>query len=119
MLTNERGGNSMNNSTVGKTGESQLSLKVIHGGARGFDAPSVLVMGEKDAVLVDVPFILSQAHRIVAEILESDRDLKYVFITHAHPDHQFSAPVFVQAFPEAEVIAAPKICSSVANLIAH
>lgn len=104
--------------SINKTNKnSPLILKIIHGGSKGFDTPSVLIMGQEDAVLVDVPFILSQAHRIVAEILESKRDLKYIFITHAHPDHQFSAPVFVQAFPDVEVIASPKICSSVANLI--
>ncbi len=106
------------NKSIGKQAKKlPLTLKVIHGGTKGFDAPSVLVMGEKDAVLVDVPFILSQAHRIVAEILESKRNLKYIFITHSHPDHHFSAPVFIQAFPNVEVIAVPQICYTVARSI--
>ena len=113
----KRGGNDMNNSTSKQAQESPLTLKVIHGGTNGFDAPSVLVMGEKDAVLIDVPFILSQAHRIVAEVLESNRNFKYIFITHSHPDHHFSAPVFIQAFPNVEVIAVPQICYSVARSI--
>jgi len=71
-------------------------------------------MGKEDAVLIDVPIILSQAHRVVAEIMESKRNLKYIYITHGHPDHFFSASVFVQAFPNVELIAIPQVCLSVA-----
>ncbi|MFC1979092.1 MBL fold metallo-hydrolase [Chloroflexota bacterium] len=107
----------MDNSTSKKAHKSSLTLKVIHGGPKSFDAPNVLVVGEKDAVLIDVPIILSQAHRVVAEILESKRNLKYIYITHGHPDHFFSAPVFTQAFPNAELIAVPQVCLSVAMSI--
>ena len=90
-----------------------LTLKVIHGGPDSFSANTVLVTGKKDAVLIDVPFICSQAHRVVAEILESKRNLKYIYITHCHPDHYFSAHVFIQAFPNAELIAIPKVCLNI------
>ncbi|MBT3364048.1 MAG: MBL fold metallo-hydrolase [Chloroflexi bacterium] len=104
----------MDNSTGKQAPKSSLTLKVIYGGAKGFSATSTLVMGEKDAVLIDVPIILSQAHRVVAEILESKRNLKYIYITHGHPDHFFSASVFVQAFPNAQLIAIPQVCKDVA-----
>jgi glyoxylase-like metal-dependent hydrolase (beta-lactamase superfamily II) len=107
----------LNKSSGKKAKESSLTLNVIHGGPKSFSAPNVLVMGEKDAVLIDVPIILSQAHHVVAEILESKRNLKYIYITHGHPDHFFSAPVFVQAFPNAELIAIPQVCLSVAKSI--
>ena len=100
-----------------KTQKLPLSLKIIHGGTQGFDAPNVIVIGQKDAVLVDVPGSLSQGHRVVAEILESERHLKYIFITHGHPDHHFSAVVFAQAFPDVEIIAVPTVCASVARSI--
>ena len=94
--------------------DSALTLNVIHGGPSSFDATNTLVMGEKDAVLIDVPIVLSQAHRVVAEILESKRNLKYIYITHGHPDHYLSAPVFIQAFPDAELIATQQTCVDVA-----
>jgi len=107
----------MKSSTDENTRGSILSLKIIHGGSQGFDAPNVLVMGQNDAVLVDVPGSLSQGHRVVAEILESQKNLKYIFITHGHPDHHFSAVLFAQAFPDVEIIAVPKVCASVARSI--
>jgi len=74
-------------------------------------------MGKEDAVLIDVPIVLSQAHRVVAEIYESKRNLRYIYITHGHPDHFFSTQVFVQAFPNAHLIAIPQVCLSVAKSI--
>ena len=94
-----------------------LALNVIYGGEKSFSATNTLVMGTEDAVLIDVPIILSQAHRVVAEIIESKRNLKYIYITHAHPDHYFSAPVFVEAFPNAELIALPQVCLTIARTI--
>jgi len=107
----------MDDSTDKQAQKSPLTLKVIYGGAKGFSATNTLVMGEKAAVLIDVPIILSQAHRVVAEIMESKRNLKYIYITHGHPDHFFSAAVFVQAFPNVELIAIPQVCLSVAMSI--
>ena len=104
----------MDDSITKRDQESALALKVIHGGPNNFNINNVLVMGEKDAVLIDVPITRSQAHHIIAEILESKRNLKYIYITHSHPDHHFSASEFVQVFPDAELISIPKICLNVA-----
>ena len=38
---------------------------------------------------------------------------KAILITHSHPDHYFSAPVFVQAFPNVELITIPKVCLNI------
>jgi len=38
-------------------------------------------------MLVDAQFTLANAHRLVAEIIETGLDLKRIFITHLHPDH--------------------------------
>jgi glyoxylase-like metal-dependent hydrolase (beta-lactamase superfamily II) len=103
----------MDSSTNKQYQGSTLTLKVIHAGPDSFNVNITLVMGEKDAVLIDVPFQCSEGHRVVAEILESKRNLKYIYITHSHPDHYFSAPVFIQAFPDAELIAVPKVCMNI------
>jgi glyoxylase-like metal-dependent hydrolase (beta-lactamase superfamily II) len=72
-----------------------------------------LIKGEKGAVLVDAPFTRSDAHRIVAAILESGRKLETVIVTHDHPDHFFSAEVILDAFPDARVVAAPQVVEDI------
>jgi glyoxylase-like metal-dependent hydrolase (beta-lactamase superfamily II) len=54
--------------------------------------------------LVDAQFTVSNAHRLVAEILETGRKLTTVYITHVHPDHFMGLPVIKQAFPDARVV---------------
>ena len=70
----------------------------------GLGVASVIVYGEREAVLVDAQFTLSNAHRLVAEILETGRELTTVYITHVHPDHFMGLPVIKQAFPDARVV---------------
>jgi glyoxylase-like metal-dependent hydrolase (beta-lactamase superfamily II) len=85
--------------------EKPLSLKVYTGDENGFLVTSTLVMGEKDAILVDAQFNLSNAHRVVADVLESGKTLRTVYITHGHPDHYFGLEVIMRAFPRARIVA--------------
>ena len=62
---------------------------------------------KKDAVLLDAQWTLSNAHRVIAEVLETGRNLTTIYLTHAHPDHYFGAGVIAQAFPNARVVAIP------------
>ena len=107
----------MDNSTSNQGQESNLTLKVINGGPTNFNCNVTLVMGEDDAVLIDMPFSRSQGHRVIAEILETQLNLKYIYVTHSHPDHHFSSSVFAQAFPNTEIIALPQIALNVAMAI--
>jgi glyoxylase-like metal-dependent hydrolase (beta-lactamase superfamily II) len=84
-----------------------LKVEVFTAGPDGFLVTSTLVSGEKDAVLIDAQFTLSEAHRLAAKLLESRKNLKTIFITHAHPDHFFGVEVLKAAFPAAEVITTP------------
>jgi glyoxylase-like metal-dependent hydrolase (beta-lactamase superfamily II) len=84
-----------------------LSTKVFFCDESGFEVASVIVMGEAEAVLIDAQWTLSNAHRVIAEILETGRTLKTIYLTHAHPDHYFGAGVIAQAFPGARVVAVP------------
>ena len=95
--------------------EPPLSIKVFDGGSDhgGFDVISVLVMGKRDAVLVDAQFTLSNAHRLVASILESGRRLTTVYITHSHPDHYFGLPVIKTAFPQVRIVALPAVLKEI------
>lgn len=93
------------------------STKIFFCDEPGFEVASVIVMGKNDAVLLDAQWTLSNAHRVIAEILETGRRLTTIYITHAHPDHYFGVGTVAEAFPEARVVAMPDdadmpICST-------
>jgi glyoxylase-like metal-dependent hydrolase (beta-lactamase superfamily II) len=93
--------------------QQPLKLQVITVSEASLYANMTLVMGKTDAALIDVPFTRSDAHRVVADILESGRTLKYVYITHDHPDHFMSLEVFADAFPDAHLITAPAVVADI------
>jgi glyoxylase-like metal-dependent hydrolase (beta-lactamase superfamily II) len=88
--------------------QTKLQLKVHTGsGANGYDVNSTMISGERDMLVIDPQFTLSEAHRLVAEILESKKNLTTIYITHPHPDHLFGLAVLKQAFPPARIVALP------------
>ena len=88
--------------------QSKLQLKVHHGaGVNGYDVNSTMISGEKDMLVIDPQFSLSEAHRLAAEILESKKNLTLIYVTHPHPDHLFGLAVLHQAFPSAKIVALP------------
>jgi glyoxylase-like metal-dependent hydrolase (beta-lactamase superfamily II) len=88
-------------------GTNSLATKVMFCDEPGFEVASVLVMGKTDAVLIDAQWTLSNAHRVIAEILDTGKNLKTIYLTHAHPDHYFGAGTIAEAFPQARVVAVP------------
>jgi glyoxylase-like metal-dependent hydrolase (beta-lactamase superfamily II) len=88
-------------------GTSALATKVVFSDEAGFAVAAVIVTGKTDAVLIDAQWTLSNAHRLVAEILETGKNLKTIYLTHAHPDHYFGVGTVAEAFPEARVVAIP------------
>jgi glyoxylase-like metal-dependent hydrolase (beta-lactamase superfamily II) len=93
--------------------ESPLTLKVITVSEASLYSNATLIMGKTDAVLVDPPFTRADGYRLVADILESGKTLKYVFVTHDHPDHFMSLEVILDAFPNAQAIAAPQVVADI------
>ncbi len=95
--------------------QSKLHLRVFTSSPDGFSVNSTLVYGNRDAVLVDTQFVLSEAHRVAAMILESKKNLTTVYITHGHPDHYFGIAVLKQAFPNAKFVALPATIAAIRN----
>jgi glyoxylase-like metal-dependent hydrolase (beta-lactamase superfamily II) len=88
--------------------QSKFTLKVHTGrGQIGYDVNSTMIIGERDVLVIDPQFSLSEAHKLAAEILESKKRLVTIYSTHAHPDHLFGLAVLKQAFPEAKIVALP------------
>jgi glyoxylase-like metal-dependent hydrolase (beta-lactamase superfamily II) len=94
--------------TAGTAAQSKFTIKVHTGkGQVGYDVNSTMIVGERDILLIDPQFSLSEAHKLAAEILESGKRLATVYATHPHPDHLFGLAVLKQAFPEAKLVALP------------
>src|SRR5512140_67075 len=87
--------------------ETKLTATVFTASPTGFLVDSTLVAGDKDAILIDAQFDLADAHRLVAMILESKKNLTTIYVTHFHPDHYFGLGVIQQAFPKAKLVALP------------
>ena len=92
---------------------SQLHVQVFTSPPEGIAVNSTLVYGDKDAILIDAQFRLSDAHRVVAAILESKKNLTTVYVTHPHPDHYFGLVVIRQAFPNAKFVALPRVVEGI------
>jgi glyoxylase-like metal-dependent hydrolase (beta-lactamase superfamily II) len=90
-----------------------LSTDVFLASEEGLSSTSTLVYGDRDAVLVDTPFLLTDGLRLAAWALDHDRALRTVFVTHAHPDHWFTLPVLASTFPEARIVALPEIVEEI------
>src|ERR1035438_7575079 len=94
--------------------QSHLELKVHHGpGQTGYDVNSTMISGDKDMLVIDPQFSLSEAHRLAAEILESKKNLTTIYISHPHPDHFFGLAVLKQAFPNAHIVALPATVNAI------
>jgi len=94
-------------------GENSLSTRTFFSDEKGFEVASVIVMGKTDVALIDAQWTLSNAHRVIAEIAETGKQLKTIYVTHAHPDHYFGLGVIAEAFPSAECIALPSVADMI------
>jgi len=102
------------------TTSNNLSFEVISGNfALPGNQPAnyTLVKGRRDALLVDVPFARSEAHRLIARILDSGLELRTIYISHDHPDHYFSLDLVTDAFPNAAVVAHPVVTKDIKRSI--
>jgi glyoxylase-like metal-dependent hydrolase (beta-lactamase superfamily II) len=98
---------------INKHGLNSLATKVFFSDESGFEVASVIVTGKTDALLIDTQWTLSNAHRVIAEILETGKHLKTIYVTHAHPDHYFGLGPIAEAFPEARVTALPSVARTI------
>ncbi|MCY1670877.1 MBL fold metallo-hydrolase [Novosphingobium sp. SL115] len=93
--------------------DQPLTVEVLRTSAGSLYANIALIEGEKEAVLVDAPFTMADAHRVVGMVLDSGKRLTTVFVTHDHPDHFFAMEVIQQAFPDVKIVAHPTVVSDI------
>ena len=66
---------------------------------------STLISGERDAVLVDTPITVEQAHAVTSWVVASGKNLTTIYATHGHGDHFFGASTVLERFPNARLVA--------------
>lgn len=66
---------------------------------------STLIMGRRDAVLVDPPLTIQQATEVGDWVAASGRRLRQIYITHGHGDHWFGAIPLLDRFAGVTVLA--------------
>lgn len=85
---------------------SDLTLDVYNPGEQAiFPVNSVLVSGQKEAILIDAQFGKSQAEHVVKKIRASGKQLTTIYISHGDPDYYFGLDTLTRAFPNAKVLA--------------
>jgi glyoxylase-like metal-dependent hydrolase (beta-lactamase superfamily II) len=102
-----------NQVTVKSDLTDDLEMKVFFHGHYGFSSTSTLIYGEKDAILVSATFLLSDAHRLAAGILDTGKNLTHIVIPEFHPDHHFGAAVLQYTFPDAKVVATKSVAKDI------
>jgi len=70
---------------------------------------SWLLMGETDAALIDGQLVLSEGANVVEMIKASGKTLRWIWLTHGHPDHCVGLNKIVEAFPDARLLSHPRV----------
>jgi glyoxylase-like metal-dependent hydrolase (beta-lactamase superfamily II) len=81
-----------------------LQFQVYAGVKPSLYPNSILILGDKEAVLVDGQWWLSEGRKVADMIEKSGRRLTTVLITHAHPDHYMGLNAVLERFPDARVL---------------
>lgn len=83
--------------------ERQRDLRMPDGGPIiSSPCASTLILGERDAVLVDPPFTRDQIQTVGDWVERSGRRLSAVYATHGHGDHWFGTAALLERFPGAD-----------------
>lgn len=90
-----------------------LSLEIFNASEDSFGVASVIISGEKEAVLVDAQFTLADAEKVAMHIKISGKELKSIYISHNDPDFYFGLEVFKKYFTEVTAYAPPAVVEKI------
>ena len=85
-------------------GVADLVVQTYQSDLSGPAVDSHLIVGSKEAVLVDGQFYKADAAKVIDLVKASGKTLTTVFLTHAHPDHYLGLDPIHAAFPQAKVV---------------
>ena len=70
---------------------------------------ATLIQGPREAVLVDTFLTVDHSRALADWVAASGKNLKTIYITHAHGDHFFGTALLLERFPHARVVATPAV----------
>lgn len=94
---------------VATASAAPLKVRVYNGDVRSFHVNAVVLSGATESAVIDSGFTRADALRIAADVLDSGKPLKTIFISNADPDFYFGAEVLQGLFPEARVLTTPAV----------
>lgn len=86
-----------------------LTLKMYNANASSFHVNATVISGKTETMVIDTGFSRADAYRIAADVLDTGKTLKTVFISNADPDYYFGAEVLKELFPQAKVLTTPAV----------
>jgi glyoxylase-like metal-dependent hydrolase (beta-lactamase superfamily II) len=92
---------------------ASLSWRHFPADERGFLRAPVLLTGDKEAILIDGGFTLSDGRALVEAIKATGKTLTTVYVSQSDPDYYFSLGPVKAAFPSAQFIAAPATIAAI------
>jgi glyoxylase-like metal-dependent hydrolase (beta-lactamase superfamily II) len=78
---------------------------------------TVLIYGQRDAVLVDTFLSAQHSKDLVDWVAESGKNLTTIYVTHAHGDHFFGLKLLLDRFPNAKAIAVASVVKAIRDQI--
>ncbi len=90
-----------------------LQVKVYNADGNSFNVNSTLVYGEKEAMVIDAGFTRADALRIAANVIDSGKELKTIYVSQADPDYYFGVETIKEIFPTAEVLTTPAVLEKI------
>ena len=94
---------------AGEAAAAPLALKVYNADGTFFHANATVVSGKTEALVIDTGFTRADALRIAANVLDTGKTVKTIFISNADPDYYFGAETLKSLFPQAQVLATPAV----------
>ena len=97
-------------------GKSPLSVHPYVNTGHGFGMVSSLIIGSEEAILIDLPLVISSAQALADWVRNTtDKPLVAAFTTHAHADHYLSGAALLDQFPGIQYYANPLAVEVIAH----
>ena len=98
----------------GPAAEPALSIQTYASSETSAHLNTHLILGERDALLVDASMTRADAEQVADRVTRSGRRLRAIFITNSQPDKYLGLPVLVARFREARVVSTPEVVADIA-----
>lgn len=97
---------------------ASLTVKVYNADANSFHVNAVVVSGPSEAMVIDSGFTRADALRVAADVLDTGKTLKTIFISNADPDFYFGTETLKGIFPQAQVLTTPAVREKIQSKMA-